>query len=232
MKWQKLLLIGDSNTQFGFSKQGTWVSLLADYLQRKCDVINRGFSGYNTEHIYRILPELLEEFHPDSTCGVILMLGSNDSADHETSPIQHIPLDRYVHNLELITKYITETWGLNKNKLIIINPPKIDDEKWKSIKKEQNCVSSHYDKLVSEYGTKCAEFAIHNNYKLVNLNRAMFDQGDSFKDLLFDGLHFSTKGGQFLFDLLKSIVDITLIDDLKYNYPYWKDINLEKISQY
>ena len=74
MKWKKLLLIGDSNVQYGFG-EGKWVSMLSEYCVRKCDVINRGFSGYPTTYINTILPELLEEFDPESTCGVIILLG-------------------------------------------------------------------------------------------------------------------------------------------------------------
>lgn len=75
MVWKKLLLIGDSNIQYGFSNEGRWASLIADQLQRKCDVINRGFSGYNTNHLKLMLPEILDEFQPSQTCGIIMLLG-------------------------------------------------------------------------------------------------------------------------------------------------------------
>ena len=75
-KWKKLLFIGDSNMQYGFSDEGRWISLIADHLQRKCDVINRGFSGYNTKHLRTMLPQLLEEFEPETTCGIIILLGT------------------------------------------------------------------------------------------------------------------------------------------------------------
>ncbi len=76
MNWKKLVLIGDSNIQYGFSGEGRWVSLLADLLQRKCDVINRGFSGYNTKYLKYMLPELLAEFKPETICGIIILLGT------------------------------------------------------------------------------------------------------------------------------------------------------------
>lgn len=231
MKWKKLLLIGDSNTQFGFStKQGTWVSLLADYFQRRCDVINRGFSGYNTAHVMKILPEILEEFEPENTCCLILMLGSNDSADVNTSKIQHVPLDKYRSNLESITRYITQQWGLNKDKLIIITPPRIDNIKWSNKRRDENGESSHFDEFVTKYAVECADLARKNQLMLIDFNKAMNGLGENdYKDLLFDGLHLSTKGGQFLFELLKPVIDKI---DLKYNYPYWKEINLDKINQF
>jgi isoamyl acetate esterase len=74
MQWKKLIMIGDSNTQFG-NGQSNWVAAIADTLQRKCDVINRGMSGYNTSYLKMILPQVFEEFNPDFICGIVIMLG-------------------------------------------------------------------------------------------------------------------------------------------------------------
>ena len=46
----KIYLIGNSNTQSGFS-DGGFVSQLAYRYIRKCDVINRGFNGYTSEYL-------------------------------------------------------------------------------------------------------------------------------------------------------------------------------------
>ena len=45
--WPRVVVIGDSITERG-SRNGGWGTLLAEALTRKCDVINRGFSGYTT----------------------------------------------------------------------------------------------------------------------------------------------------------------------------------------
>ena len=45
--WPRVVVIGDSITEQG-SRSGGWGALLAEALTRKCDVINRGFGGYNT----------------------------------------------------------------------------------------------------------------------------------------------------------------------------------------
>lgn len=54
-KWPKVLLIGDSLTQFGFSAEGGWAAMLANALQRRCDVVNRGFSGYTTRYAFEFM---------------------------------------------------------------------------------------------------------------------------------------------------------------------------------
>ena len=76
--WKKLIIIGDSNTQFGFGTEceANWLSFLANMLQRRCDVINRGFSGYNTRYMKDLTPRILSEFQVKTICGVIVLLGS------------------------------------------------------------------------------------------------------------------------------------------------------------
>eukprot|EP00804_Cyclotella_cryptica_P023741 CCRYP_011147-RA/>CCRYP_011147-RA protein AED:0.18 eAED:0.18 QI:126/1/1/1/0/0/2/536/140 len=48
-KRAKIILFGDSITQMSFSSSECgWGAFLADRYQRRADVYNRGFSGYNT----------------------------------------------------------------------------------------------------------------------------------------------------------------------------------------
>ncbi|XP_034515824.1 isoamyl acetate-hydrolyzing esterase 1 homolog isoform X3 [Ailuropoda melanoleuca] len=78
--WPRVLLFGDSITQFSF-QQGGWGASLADKLVRKCDVLNRGFSGYNTRWAKIILPRLISKGNsPDSPVAVTIFFGANDSA--------------------------------------------------------------------------------------------------------------------------------------------------------
>ena len=56
--WPRVILLGDSITQYAFNENG-WGSHIAGLLQRKCDIFNRGFSGYTTQYIVKILGELI-----------------------------------------------------------------------------------------------------------------------------------------------------------------------------
>lgn len=48
---------------------------------RKCDVVNRGFSGYNTRWAKLILPRLIgKSAAAESTVAVTIFFGANDSA--------------------------------------------------------------------------------------------------------------------------------------------------------
>ncbi|XP_060042996.1 isoamyl acetate-hydrolyzing esterase 1 homolog isoform X2 [Erinaceus europaeus] len=78
--WPRVLLFGDSITQFSF-QQGGWGASLADKLVRKCDVLNRGFSGYNTRWAKIILPRLIRKGNSlDNLVAVTIFFGANDSA--------------------------------------------------------------------------------------------------------------------------------------------------------
>ena len=136
MKWKKLIIIGDSNTQFGFSDESRWVSLLSNYLQRKCDVVNRGFSGYNSDHLKLILPQILDEFDDESTCGIILMIGTNDSTNSTNIP-QHVPLERYKANLGQIIDFLIN-FCKKREKIILISPGRIYESKWNEVTSAKN----------------------------------------------------------------------------------------------
>ena len=223
MKWKKLLLIGDSNVQLGYSKEGNWAGLISDLVQRKCDVINRGFSGYNTNYIKLMLPELLDEFEPESVCGIIFLIGSNDSTQEHS--VQHVSLEKYRENLEWILSYLTNEWGFLKEKIIFISPPRIDDFKWKNYTDKMNYEKNHFDSLVTNYAAECVVFTQQHKLLCVDLNQLMHEQGDRYKQFLCDGLHLSTLGAQFLFDNLKSLIENNLINNISFQYPYWKDLD-------
>lgn len=132
----QVLLLGDSLTEWGAQVDLDavgWAALLTSYLSRQADVLNRGFSGYNSEHIRAMLtPSSEDEFdtQPLSVAGhlnkvvlVILWLGANDAVG-PGHPV-HVPLPRFVKNLRLILKVLED--GLPRAALIVLTPPPIDE---------------------------------------------------------------------------------------------------------
>ena len=162
--------------------------------QRKCDVINRGFSGYNTDHIKIILPKLLSEFKPESVCGFVILLGTNDSTE-ATNLIQHVPLQRYSKNMKDILSYLTN-WGIPKDKIIVISPGRINDAKWAEVRGTE---ISHHDHLVVDYARETIKVAKENGVFFYDFYTAMEEYGPDFHEFLHDGLHLSQKGGELLF---------------------------------
>lgn len=105
---QAIVLFGDSITQQGFGVDGNigWTSLLASHYSRRADVLNRGFSGYNTKMGLDLLPSIFPLAAKAKSSGGSGMLfatvffGANDAS--LPGERQHIPLEEYGKNLEKI----------------------------------------------------------------------------------------------------------------------------------
>jgi len=106
-----ILLFGDSITQQGFGMEGKvgWASLLASDYSRRCDIVNRGYFGYNTKHAVDLLPSLFRDATTTTAPNSHLLFatvyfGANDAV-MPGNP-QHIPLQEYSSNLHTIIQSI------------------------------------------------------------------------------------------------------------------------------
>ena len=109
------------------------VVLICEYLPsfRKCDVLNRGFSGYTTRSDKLILPRLLEnDNHPKkSILAATILLGSNDSEDASIEKSRNVPVVEYKENLKNICRQFQDV-GVSFNHQVLITPPAMDEKKW------------------------------------------------------------------------------------------------------
>ncbi|KDD72970.1 hypothetical protein H632_c2680p1 [Helicosporidium sp. ATCC 50920] len=71
------LLFGDSITQYGFEPQG-WGMHIASQYERRIDLINRGFGGYNTRWALELLPWVMEGVVKPQLATIFF--GANDAA--------------------------------------------------------------------------------------------------------------------------------------------------------
>jgi lysophospholipase L1-like esterase len=107
-----IILFGDSITQQGFrgSSASTslgWVSLLSNAYTRRADLLNRGYSGYNTRHVLDILPAVFGECGQDNVLMVTVFFGANDASLFRNGEnCQHVPIDEYEDNLRKIVTTI------------------------------------------------------------------------------------------------------------------------------
>ena len=94
-----IVLFGDSITQQGFGLDGSagWCSLLSSAYVRRCDVLKRGFSGYNTRHCLEMLARVFGE---GDFLFCTVLLGANDAA--LPGERQHVPIGEYQENLTKI----------------------------------------------------------------------------------------------------------------------------------
>lgn len=98
---------------------------------RKCDVLNRGFSGYTTRSDKLILPRLLQnDNHPKgSVIAATILLGSNDSEDTCFDKSRNVPEKEYRENLKNICHQFNNA-GVSFDRQVLITPPAVDDRKW------------------------------------------------------------------------------------------------------
>lgn len=116
---KKIVCFGDSITQQAFNvKEQGWVAHLADIYSRKVDVLNRGYSGYNSKHGVEIVQEMVLNENPDL---VTVFFGANDASIPESQ--QHVPLGQYEQNLRTIILAIMCKYA--STPIILITPPPI-----------------------------------------------------------------------------------------------------------
>ena len=94
------LMQGASDLDAGFSFQAA----LQKHCMRRYDVINRGFSGYNTSQVLRILADLIPAPVPAGPRikYLVVLLGANDTAITVAVDNQHVDMDLYERNLAKI----------------------------------------------------------------------------------------------------------------------------------
>ena len=189
-KFAKILLFGDSLTQQSFSTGG-WGSRVADHFQRRADVLNRGFSGYNTDWAKAILPRVLTPRElPDV---ITVLLGSNDAVKEGLT--KHVPLERYTRNLRDILEYIASL-GIPT---LLLTPPPVCDRRL--CDKTNDRPIDRENKRTSLYAKAALSVGVEKSVDTVDLYSAMVKE-PAYHKYLSDGLHFNAAGGQFLAELV------------------------------
>lgn len=205
-----IVLFGDSLTQFGFGEGAVkvgWASLLCGAYQRRADILNRGYSGYNTRFALGLVPKVFgaEKIKPKHLF-VTVFLGANDAAI--AGERQHVPLKEYASNLAEIIKGIRkETEGSADFPIIVMTPPPIDEEAWK---KYLN-LFDYYDRknsVAREYGLEAKRVAAELGCSVFDTWEILGGDKEGYGLHLCDGLHLSESGNELIFeglmDLLKS----------------------------
>lgn len=109
--YPKIMLFGDSLTQWSLNADRGWVQQLERRFLRRADVLNRGFAGWNSKWLAEYIPGLLEnevrllsasEENPKKPplLFATLLIGCNDSGLANTSRHRyHVPLASFEENV-------------------------------------------------------------------------------------------------------------------------------------
>ncbi|OZJ01973.1 hypothetical protein BZG36_04988 [Bifiguratus adelaidae] len=159
----QIVLFGDSITQashrisssFSFDPASNgWGAALAHEYQRKLDVVNRGYSGYNTDWALPLLASILPLSGQvqASIALFCIFFGANDAA-LECS-VQHVPVDRYMANIKKMMDTILDAASPRysaTSKVLLFTPPPLDDEGWSKKCKEDGIPVNRRNSVTATY---------------------------------------------------------------------------------
>lgn len=233
MNYGKFILFGDSITQYssqvldGFSLQAA----LQDKYIRKLDIINRGFSGYNSKHATLILPKLLDAELNGDRDNVKLMtifFGTNDAFEGNND-IQPVSLENYSRNINTLVELALK----NNIRPIVIGPTFHDSRLAKkgltsmeSVTREATNNERNY-----QYNNAARQVAEAHNVAFVDLwdifresqdwtkeqlfaakeDNEHWEIGSLLEQLVHDGVHFTGKAYRLMF--------AGIMDAIEKHYP-------------
>ena len=227
-----IVLFGDSITQQGFGWTGAtagWASLLSRDYSRRADVLNRGFSGYNTRMALDLLPGIFPPAASGAAQGEILFVtvffGANDAA--LPGERQHVPPDEYGKNLRSIVEHVRggpgrpapgagdggqADGGCSADvPVILFTPPPVDVDAWyaergepadkERVNDRANDNAERYERVVKEVGrdTGCPVLDV---FDLLGGN----GPAEEFGRHLRDGLHLSESGNVLAYEGLMKLI--------------------------
>lgn len=223
----QIILFGDSITQFSFDVHG-WGGLLSHAYQRKADVLNRGYSGYNTtwalHGMHKVLP-------PGGPAPLLLTIffGANDAAlSNGSASRQHVPLDCFGANLR---EMVARGRAAGARHLVLITPPPVYAPDRVKCNKERYGLEGMPERTNEEagrYASVCKEVAAELGVPVLDL-WTQFQARDGWQTrLLCDGLHLSDEGNTTVYELLQQLVNRQCtgarVEELTLDLPLHSDI--------
>lgn len=203
-----IILFGDSITEqaFGLDGQVGWASLLASDYSRRADVLNRGFSGYNTRLALDLLPRVFPGPPQEGCLFCTVFFGANDAA--LPGQVQHVPMEEYGDNIVQVVRHVRSTFGSSGFPILLLTPPPFDAQAWMAFREidtpgRDNLVAKSYgDKLkaVAEGLEMCS---------VVDTWSALEGTTPAKSQYLSDGLHLNEAGNRRVH---KAIVDVLTRD--------------------
>lgn len=249
----QFVLFGDSQIQYSMAVEHGWsfnATLQNDFI-RRMDVVNRGFSGYNTTHALAMLPGLLDSLSPGPIRFFFVFFGSND-ASLPGATGQHVDLQTYRTNLEAIVTH--PKLVAHHPKIILVTSPPVDEVSSQETELKMNIsakpardakVTAEYAAAVKEVGERTSadlvvvdlwsrimDEAIKETPSYISggplLGSKELGRSKALDAFLKDGLHLSTRGYQVLYNEMFSAIRERWPEEgpeaHPFVYPYWRDL--------
>ncbi|KAI0648236.1 SGNH hydrolase [Trametes meyenii] len=248
-----IMLLGDSLTQGGYDLNG-FAAKLAYVYNRKMDVINRGFSGYNTDwalpvfeqaEVERVRDGVTEPYglpiqafatkeeqaHVPKVRLLVIWFGANDAAPPPKP--QHVPLERFRANLRKLVWTVRAPESARHSpdtRVVLMTPPPVCTpqraraQKAKSPPRE---LDREFE-TTRRYAEAVGEVGREEGVPVVDLWGALYEaagrEEEKLEGFLTDGLHVNERGYAIVFD--------ELVHTIKENYPEYHYDNLQSTFIY
>lgn len=225
----------------GYSLLISKVSQIANAYTRRLDVVNRGFSGYNSRWLLRMLPDLFPYYlyrsQPPSF--ITILVGSNDS----TAPVsqQHVPLEEFQENIRRMVKYF-KGMGSRKNEIpvVLLTPPPLDEKGWADFCGLTGKNVDRTFELTRLYSRAAKAVGEELSLPVIDLHELLEGEAgpEVFKVFFYDGLHFSGQGNTLVAEEILRTINKTFphleVEKIAMEGPYWSDIqpNQTRIPRY
>jgi hypothetical protein len=175
--------------------------------QRRADIINRGFSGYNSKFLLQVPQEILfsgitidRDGIPPKCCLTIIWLGANDAGLPGLADHHYVSVEDYKANLH---KLIDRVQGQTKcPRIMLMTPPPVHHEQRLIYQKQRygdkaTGVLERTLENTGKYATACLLVAEERELACCDVYNLMQQETD-WAALLHDGLHFSQAGHAWL----------------------------------
>lgn len=209
----QIILLGDSITQLSFSAQLCGFGAhLSDAYQRRADVLNRGFSGYNTrwmlEHLHtesgrrHVFGGTSTSTKNNSARLITIFFGANDASDPALNPRHFVPVAEYRANLRRITALAQESCP--RARIVLICPPPVHHAsrlRYQIQRFGKDGATGRLERTLTlsrTYADAAQSVAEELKVPYLNLWQEMTSEKEEWHTLLSDGLHLSKEGNQFV----------------------------------
>mmetsp|Transcript_22473 Transcript_22473/g.64613 ORF Transcript_22473/g.64613 Transcript_22473/m.64613 type:complete len:250 (-) Transcript_22473:457-1206(-) len=217
MSRPRLVLFGDSITQFGFGELAGsgygWISRLSSTYSRRADVLSRGFSGYNTRHALGILPSVLTDCGAGTRGGRVLFytlwFGANDAALPGTR--QHVPAEEYAANIKKMVGLIRSAHDDASTPvppIVLITPPPVFQPWWEEwCKTYGRDKSDRTNEASRQYGLAMQSVGKELECETLDTWTLLGGDAPGYERYLTDGLHLSEEGNKAIYEGLMALVE-------------------------
>jgi len=233
-----IMVVGDSLTQAA-SDAGGFAQRLSHVYQRKFDVLNRGFGGYNSTWTLAAFKQCIAKRdevtpHTSRIRLLIVWLGANDSVLPWRE--QYVPLSLFTENLTDIVHTVSSPsseYYFPDTKIILLTPPPINTHQRGADLAKRGLELDRDFNQTAQYAEAVREVSRKENIPLVDVYTRLWEGcGKEEKNLtkyMTDGLHVNVEAYTVIFDGIMEVIQTHYPelhhDKLQPVFPFWYDIN-------